>query len=162
MVELRIANLTDAASVAEAYLAARKRFLSYAPLAHSEEEVRHWIREELIPRGGVYVAVEDGVILGMLALSKDQEFGWIDQLYLRPESVGRGIGSLLLEHAKAVFGPPVRLYTFQENHLAIRFYERHGFHPIACTDGGWNEEGCPDVLYEWALKNGSEKPNFDR
>jgi GNAT superfamily N-acetyltransferase len=149
MTDIRIAIHSDAAAVAEAYLASRKRFLTYVPLAHSDAEVRQWMREELIPRGGVYVAVEDGVILGMMALSKIEGIGWIDQLYLRPESVGGGIGSLLLEHAKAILGSPVRLYTFQENGPAMRFYERHGFHPIACTDGRGNEEGCPDVLYEW-------------
>lgn len=43
---------------------------------------------------------------------------------------------------------PLRLYTFQANHGAMRFYERHDFLAIAFTDGQANEERCPDVLYE--------------
>jgi GNAT superfamily N-acetyltransferase len=78
----------------------------------------------------------------MMALSKDENIGWIDQLYLRPELVGRGIGSLLLEHARAELNPPIRLYTFQQNHAAMRFYERHGFRPLSFTDGRGNEEHC--------------------
>jgi ribosomal protein S18 acetylase RimI-like enzyme len=42
----------------------------------------------------------------------------------------------------------VRLYTFQENTGARRFYERHGFKAVKLTDGHDNEENCPDVLYE--------------
>jgi hypothetical protein len=43
---------------------------------------------------------------------------------------------------------PVRLYTFQPNEHARRFYERKGFAPIEFSDGSTNEERCPDVLYE--------------
>jgi GNAT superfamily N-acetyltransferase len=150
-IEVRIATAADADAVTEVYLASRKRLLSYAPLAHSDEEVRCWMSDVLIPQGGAHVAVEGSVIVGMMALSRDDVYGWIDQLYLHPEAVGRGIGSRLLEKAKAELKPPIRLYTFQANQGARRFYERHGFKPIAFTDGSGNEEGCPDVLYEWPL-----------
>jgi GNAT superfamily N-acetyltransferase len=149
VIKIRIANISNADAVSTAYLASRKQFLAYAPLAHTEEEVRQWVRDELIPGGGVFVAEADGIILGMMALSKSGDIGWIDQLYLYPALVGQGIGTLLLEHAKAELGSPIRLYTFQENLAARRFYERHGFHPIVFTDGSGNEEHCPDVLYEW-------------
>jgi hypothetical protein len=43
---------------------------------------------------------------------------------------------------------PTRVYTFQANSGARRFYERHGFAAIQLTDGQGNEEHCPDVLYE--------------
>jgi GNAT superfamily N-acetyltransferase len=62
--------------------------------------------------------------------------------------VGRGIGGLLLAHVMRTLPAPVRLYTFQANHGARRFYERYGFVAIAFTDGQANEERCPDVLYE--------------
>ena len=41
----------------------------------------------------------------------------------------------------------MRLYAFQQNEAARRFYERHGFVAIAFGDGSTNEERCPDVLY---------------
>ena len=148
-IEIRIAIAADADAVTEIYLASRKRLLSYAPLAHSDEDVRRWIGEILIPQGGVYVAAAGGVLVGMMVLSRDGSFGWIDQLYLHPEAVGRGIGSQLLEEAKTSLSPPIRLYTFQANLGARRFYERHGFRAIEFTDGMGNEEKRPDVLYEW-------------
>ncbi len=84
----------------------------------------------------------------MMALSRDAVLGWIDQLYLHPSAIGRGIGSQLLDRAKQELGPLIRLYTFQANTASRRFYERHGFRSVAFSDGHANEERCPDVLYE--------------
>jgi ribosomal protein S18 acetylase RimI-like enzyme len=148
-IEIRTAIAADADAVTEVYLASRKRLLHIAPLAHSDQDVRRWIGEVLIPRGGVHVAAAGGVLVGMMALSQDGSYGWIDQLYLHPEAVGQGIGSRLLELAKTQLRPPIRLYTFQANLGARRFYERYGFRAIEFTDGMGNEEKCPDVLYEW-------------
>jgi ribosomal protein S18 acetylase RimI-like enzyme len=150
-VVFRAATQSDADAVAEVYLASRKRFLPYAPLAHSDESVRRWIAQHLISNTDVTVVVLDGEIVGLMALSRDDATGWIDQLYLHPQAVGQGIGSQLLEKAKAKLGSPIRLYTFQANEGARHFYERHRFEAIGFGDGSQNEEKCPDVLYEWRL-----------
>ncbi len=147
-VQIRAATAGDAERVSDLYLAARRHFLPYAPLAHSEAEVREWIAGTLLPSGGVTVALLAGQIVGMMALSDDGAARWIDQLYLDPSAVNQGIGSALLHAALQQVAPPVRLYTFQANHGARRFYERFGFQPIAFGDGADNEERCPDVLYE--------------
>ncbi len=148
-ISLRKATLSDAKAIANVYLASRKEFIAFAALAHSDESIYKWIYETLIPTTQVTVAEENGVIVGMMALSKNEEAGWIDQLYLLPGSVGQGIGTLLITAAKFTLGSPIRLHTFQQNIAARRFYERHGFQEIACSDGRANEEHCPDVLYEW-------------
>ncbi len=148
---LHPATLADADTVCDVYLASRKRFLSFAPSAHSDDEVRQWIREHVIPTGSVTVASMNGAIVGMMNLSKSEMHGWIDQLYLHPDFVNKGIGTQLLLHAKSALGSPIRLYTFQANTGARRFYERHGFVAIEFGDGSKNEENCPDVLYEWRL-----------
>lgn len=148
----RPASVADAAQVAAVYLASRQARLPFAPLVHTDEEVRQWVAGRLLPAGGVTVAVSDsgeGAIVGMMAISRHAGSGWLDQLYLLPAAVGHGLGTRLLAHAKATLGAPIRLYTFQANVRACRFYERHGFRAIAWGDGSDNEEGCPDVLYEW-------------
>jgi ribosomal protein S18 acetylase RimI-like enzyme len=151
---LRPAAESDAERVASVLLASRKAFVAFAPLAHADDDVRGWIANVLIPSGGVSVAVagssNEGVV-GMMAVSQQDGVGWIDQLYLHPDLVGRGIGTRFIELAKESLGSPIRLYTFQENAGARRFYERHGFRAIALSDGADNEEHCPDVLYEWAV-----------
>jgi GNAT superfamily N-acetyltransferase len=149
---IRRAVAADAAAVSDVYLASRRAFLPYAPLAHTDDEVRSWIGQHLIPAGGVRVALSEDAIVGMLACSDDGAARWIDQLYVLPQAVRQGIGSALLHHALRELAPPIRLYTFRANHAARRFYERHGFRPIAFGDGSDNEERCPDVLYEWQAR----------
>lgn len=144
----RKAIAKDAPGVADVYLASRQAFLSFAPLAHSDEEVRQWVTDSLIPSGGVTVASSNNEVIGMMALSRDEQIDWIDQLYLHPAAVGCGIGTRLLELAMQEAGSVIRLYTFQANTASRRFYERHGFRAIAFSDGLTNEEQCPDVLYE--------------
>ena len=146
------ATPADADDIAQVYLTSRKHFLPYARLVHSDEQVRQWIAEALIPTSDIWVARLDGRIVGMLAIRRDETAGWIDQLYLLPEAVGQGMGSEFIQIAKTNLGPPIRLYTFQANPGARRFYERHGFKAIAFSDGVQNEEKCPDILYEWGDK----------
>lgn len=150
---IRSATDADANDVASVYLGSRKAFLPFAPLAHADDDVRAWIAHALIPGGGVSVAVDHGLnegVVGLMAISSQDGAGWIDQLYLLPSVVGHGIGTRFLELAKESLGSPIRLYTFQENAGARRFYERNGFRPIAFSNGANNEEHCPDVLYQWA------------
>jgi ribosomal protein S18 acetylase RimI-like enzyme len=69
-------------------------------------------------------------------------------MWVLSTEVGQGIGSMLLAHVIGLAGKKVRLYTFQENTGARRFYERYGFTAVKFTDGQDNEEHCPDVLFE--------------
>ncbi len=147
--ELRPATLDDADQVAEVFLRSRKELVPFAPLAHSDEEVRAWVPRGLISAGRTTVAVVDGAVVGFISVSTAEDCSWIAQLYLHPAWIGRGIGTRLLELARRELPPPIRLYTFQANERARAFYERRGFAVVKLTDGSGNEEKCPDVLYEW-------------
>jgi GNAT superfamily N-acetyltransferase len=153
-VMLRAATAEDAPHVAAVLLSSRQAFLPYAPLSHTDAEVHQWVRETLIPSGGVTVACAGAAVVGVLATARVSKVSWIDQLYIAPSHVGQGIGSRLLAHALASLPLPVRLYTFQANVRARSFYERHGFRATAFSDGSSNEERCPDVLYELTLRIG--------
>jgi GNAT superfamily N-acetyltransferase len=145
---LRGAVAEDADAVAQVLISSRTAFLPYAPLVHSESEVRQWVARTLVPSGGVTVACVGDAIVGVLAVSRAAACSWIDQLYVSPGFVGRGIGTRLLIRAIASLGRPVRLYTFQANLRGRQFYERFGFRAVEFGDGSTNEERCPDVLYE--------------
>lgn len=149
-VVLRAATEGDSAGIADVLIASRRAFLADAPMAHPESDVRRWVRDTLVPSGCVTVAAEQGAVVGFIAVHHDapDAVGWIEQLYLAPSHVGRGIGARLLEQALAGLPATVRLCTFQTNAGARAFYERHGFRAIAFGDGRGNEERCPDVLYE--------------
>ena len=143
---IRAASAADAPAVAELLLRARRAAVpAIPPLVHDDDDVRRWTGEVLLASREVWLADEqDGTLVGVLALAGDQ----VDQLYLEPTHTGRGIGALLLEHAKTRRPDGLDLWAFQSNTGARRFYERHGFVAVATTDGD-NEEGAPDVRYRW-------------
>lgn len=145
---IRIATPSDANIIANVYLASRKKYISFAPLAHSDAAIQRWMHDILIPSSQVWVVEQNDIIIGMMAVVEIQEINWIEQLYVLPKATGHGVGSLLIAKAKSLHRP-IRLRTFQENLGARRFYERHDFKILEFTDGSKNEEHCPDMLYEW-------------
>ena len=99
----------------------------------------------------VWIAEEDGRPLGFLAIDHSQRDGWdvLEKLYVDPEAQNRGVGTALLDQAKALRPDGFVLWVFQKNEGARRFYERHGFRLVKLTDGAENMEREPDALYEW-------------
>ncbi|WP_365712427.1 GNAT family N-acetyltransferase [Piscinibacter sp.] len=145
---LRPATAADAQRVASLLIDTRSAFMPYAPSAHPDEELREWVAGQLLPSGGVIVAEIKGAVVAAMHTEQAEGISWFTQMAVDPALVGKGIGSLLLAHALRTLPLPLRLYTFQANAGARRFYERHGFCAIKFTDGQANEERCPDVLYE--------------
>ena len=143
---LRRGTARDAVAVSALYLRARKAANATIPMTvHTDDEVRRWIAEWVVPHTELWVAEDDGgALVGLLVLNED----WLDQLYVEPALTGHGIGSELIRLAKRVRPECLRLWTFESNLGAQRFYERHGFRPIERTAGD-NEEGAPDILYVW-------------
>jgi GNAT superfamily N-acetyltransferase len=143
-IEIRRAQAADAEGVADVLLAARAE-MTYLPAVHGDEETRAWIRDVLLASSEVWVAEAEGRVAGFAALGALL----LEHLYVRPGMQGRGIGTQLLERAKERRPAGLRLWVFQRNEGARRFYERHGFDLVELTDGAGNEEREPDALYEW-------------
>ena len=145
---LRSADTGDTETVLHILTSSRSEYLPYAKSPHSLDESRSWVSHILIPSGGVVVAQLDNEDVGVLATSISNPVGWIDQLYVLPGFLRKGIGTELLSHALRILPRPIHLWTFQQNYRAISFYERYGFRAIRYTDGETNEEKCPDILYQ--------------
>ena len=111
---------------------------------HTPEEDRAYFRDHVHAVCEVYGAVERATLLGFIAFRE----GFIDQLYVLPRAQGTGVGTALLAKAPASFAE-LRLWTFQRNLKARRFYAARGFVLIEETDGAGNEEREPDALYLW-------------
>jgi hypothetical protein len=78
---LRPASVADAEQVAAVHLASRAAFIAFAPIVHSEAQVRDWVATVLIPGGGATVAIgrgSIGPIVGMMVVSRQHGIGWID------------------------------------------------------------------------------------
>lgn len=81
-----------------------------------------------------FVFEENGIIQGysMLAKGYGTEFGkpciWIEDLYLKPEHRGQGIGSSFFPYVQALYpGHVIRLEAEPGNDGAIAMYLRNGF-----------------------------------
>lgn len=144
-IAIRRAMPADAAAVAEVWLAAFKATFDFPP-AHPDDDVRRWIRDEIVPREETFVAVEPGgAVVAFMSLRGDD----LDHLYVRPDCFDRGLGSRLVEMAKERRPRGLGLYAFQANAKARTFYERRGFQVAWLGNGESNEEHQPDVRYVW-------------
>jgi GNAT superfamily N-acetyltransferase len=144
-VAVRIARGEDTDVIGEVYVASYGG-LAFLQKLHSDDEIRGWVRSFVVPRHEVWVAEEDGVVVGVCALSADM-LRW---MYVHPYAQNRRHGTALLDQAKRRRPDGFRFWTFQRNDGARRFSERHGCRLVELTDGSGNEEGEPDALYEWA------------
>ena len=144
---IRRAGPDDADAIGDVWLTSWRATFDFPP-AHPDADVRRWLADELLPKTEVWVAVDPvdgGRVIGFLALS----ISMVEQLYVVPEWIGRGVGDRLIALAKGRRPEGLDLYCFQVNGFARRFYERRGFVPIAFGDGSNNEERQPDIRYAW-------------
>lgn len=146
-IEIRPATVEDATRIADVWLSSWRATFDFEP-AHPDEDVRRWVREELLVEAEDWVATDPSngdSVIALLGLSDTM----VEQLYVRPDRIGRGVGRALLELAKRRRPDGLDLYCFAANDRARRFYERNGFEAVAFGDGSGNEERQPDVLYRW-------------
>jgi len=95
-------------------------------VAHQQytlNEARAFFRSSVLPFNLLWVASLGTSIVGFIAVDATH----INQLAVDVNYQHRGIGSALLRHLLAMTEGPWRLFTFQRNESARRFYEKHGF-----------------------------------
>lgn len=149
---LRHATASDVPQVADVYLRSRAASVpAIPPGVHDDQDVRRWLATTVFPDTQrlddheLWVgATRAGAVVAFMALAGD----WIGHLYVTPGHTGKGIGTAMVTLAKAQRPGGLQLWTFESNAGARRFYERHGFVAVGLTDGD-NEEGAPDVHYQW-------------
>lgn len=137
----------DARAAADLWLRARRAAVGpVPPTVHPDDDVRAWFASHVVSSTELWLAVDHtDTPVGILVLDGE----WVNQLYIEPAMTGQGIGAQLLSFAKRRRREGLRLWTFQSNGGAQRFYERHGFVETKRTDGRDNEERAPDILYAW-------------
>lgn len=79
------------------------------------------IRKKIL-QAEVYVYEQQGHIGGFIGIQQ----GYITALFVIQKARGLGIGSVLIEQAKALYDP-LSLTVYAENSSAVRFYIRQGF-----------------------------------
>jgi GNAT superfamily N-acetyltransferase len=117
--EVRRARPEELAECAELYVRVLRDTFTWLPKdRHRKADFLRFARDE-----EVYVAVEDGRIVGLAGFYRPQNF--LHSLYV--DDRGKGIGKALLDHILAVADGPVSLKVQEPNRRAQAFYAREGF-----------------------------------
>ena len=141
---LRRATSSDADAIANVYHTLF-RLLTFLPMLHTIEEYQWFISNVTLKECEVTVAEDESGIVAFLARRGEE----VRLLYTRPDRIGMGAGTHLIDAAKASEIGALELWCFQANQHARRFYEARGFHAIRFTNGADTEEHMPDVRYRW-------------
>lgn len=107
-----------------------------------EDQLQYFLRD-VVPHHAVRVVRDDGAIVAFLASTPES----IAQLYVKVSHLGRGIGTRLVDQAKAESNGSLWLYTFARNLDARRFYERRGFVEVERESG--NMFKIEAIRYVW-------------
>jgi ribosomal protein S18 acetylase RimI-like enzyme len=134
----------DAGQMAALFAAARAAAMPWLPVLHDAGEDRAFFARALAGQE-VHVARRGGDVLGFIVLDGSD----VGHLHVRPDAQRAGLGSRLLEVAKARRPGGLELWAFERNAAALAFYARHGFVEVRRTDGAGNEERQPDVRLSW-------------
>lgn len=77
----------------------------------------------------------------------DPKSGWLDQIAVKPNAFGAGVGRELLNAAKRASPGKIRLDVNADNFRALRFYKREGFTRVGA---GVNKlSGRETAVLEW-------------
>lgn len=120
-----------------------------------------------------WVAERDGTIVGYATTTPGKDWwlpppegaGEITNLYLDPDAIGTGVGSLLFDHAVADLRErgfdPLVVWAFRDNQRARRFYEGKGL-TIDVAEHDWvlGDVPCPIVRFrqDWPAAEGRTPP----
>ncbi len=116
------AQHTEIADVWEGSVRATHDFLGEDDIVF----LRQKLLEQYLDAAEILVLVDEaGAIRGFLGVAE----GNIDMLFIRADSLGQGLGSLLMKHALEELGA-TRVDVNEQNPAARVFYERWGFRVV--------------------------------
>jgi putative acetyltransferase len=141
--QVRPLETRDLDAAANAMQKAASRAYVFFGWNHSVADMRDFICEKREIWASLWVAEINGSVQGFLAL----EDHFVDQFFITPDWYGHGLGSMLMQEAKAVYPSHLELDCAQQNIRACRFYEHHGF--IAMKHGIHEKARIGEITYRW-------------
>lgn len=111
-----------------------RKFADYLEIQNYDEELKDLTVKYGKPYGSLYIAKEDGVPVGCIAMKKhegEENTGELKRLYVRPEHRGKGyarkLSEKIVEDAVAVGYDRLYLDTLPFLKAAQKLYESMGF-----------------------------------
>ena len=143
---LRPASPGDLPALAEVHLASRRSAGdAFPPGVHADDEVRAWVSGWDLSAYEVWLATVGDEVAGYARCTTT----WLDDLYVRPEHQGRGVGGALFDLVTTLRPDGFCLWVFESNAPARAFYRGRGCLELERTDGTGNEEQAPDIRVAW-------------
>jgi ribosomal protein S18 acetylase RimI-like enzyme len=142
---LRPSNNADYDAIAEVWHSSASMPGVGPPVMPSLSELRERIDLEFAAGWSVAVAVRGDDVVGFVAMKPGEAV--LDQLFVRPGSIGGGVGQALLAHAKAAMPDGFTLFTRPANTRARRFYEKAGL--VVLRADTHPRTGDPIIYYGW-------------
>ena len=141
---VRRPRLIEMAALRRLFIQAVGGHFSYYPADYrqqilEENRMYHLALAHLHPRRPVYVAVQDGRLLGYVIAGYDGEAGHVYWLYVDPSSRGQNLGLKLLTKALRDFERQGVRRVELNTHDHQKYYSRQGFRPVR----EWDLEGVP-------------------
>ena len=134
-------NAAEISQILEDWAASNREI----PLVHNVEERADYGRW-LLEHTRVTMIHNSSGVVGFLALEKHI----IQGLYIKKDFQGFGFGQAAIKFAQKQF-EELRLWVFQSNIGAQKFYQRLGFQIVEKSDGEDNDYRLPDIFYCWKL-----------
>ena len=116
--------------------------LEYRSTILRQNRLYHLALAHLHPRRPVYVAADEGQLLGYVIAGHDGRAGHIYWLYVDPTSRGQNLGLKLLSKALRDFERQGITRVELNTHDHQRYYRRQGFTPVR----EWELQGVPMTL----------------
>ena len=151
-VAIRPAEAKDAEDIASVHAAAWRAAFTFLPSRFLDAMtvsavLEMWKGELLGPTTPMFVALNDGCVVGFLQVRVDSHEGEVMSLYVDPSAWGRGVGSTLLAFGEAWLADhgvdTAVLWTAEESQQSRRFYEHRGW--VASGDEQTQYLGPADV-----------------
>ncbi|WP_299936662.1 GNAT family N-acetyltransferase [uncultured Pelagimonas sp.] len=115
---------SDDDAIVDIYLAASRQAHSFLSEEFWAKEAIN-VREIYLPNAETYVATQDDIVTGFIALLGTEVGGF----FVNPERQSAGQGRALLAHALSKH-PVLELDVFKDNPIGRRFYARFGFEEL--------------------------------
>lgn len=124
-------------------------YASPAVLSNGSEEIfasdiENCVNDCPYLEGYIFEEKNEIVGYGMVAKSFSTEFGkpciWIEDLYMKPDYRGKGIGSMFFDYIKSKYKSHIfRLEVEEENEGAVHTYKKNGFEMLPYMEMKWEE-----------------------
>ncbi|EOI1184357.1 N-acetyltransferase [Raoultella ornithinolytica] len=126
-IEIRQANIHDFSKLTDIWFNASVKAHDFIPEIYWEYN-KAQMQDIYLPMSEVYLVENVNNIYGFIALVENT----IAAIFVSPEQQGKGIGKLLINHAKGI-RDNLELNVYQQNTNSVRFYKSVGFKVVEET-----------------------------